>query len=157
MEDLSQYDGDYESAVAPSFGDVPQGTYQAAIERATIEPSKFSNHPDFKLMCRIMSGKQQRKCLFIKQSFDPAKIKWLKATIASLDLEPRIERASEIRERLRDMTGRVLEIGVKHTPKDDGSGEVWVNCSVKQFVCWKDQAIEQMNASLDANGDEIPF
>jgi hypothetical protein len=157
MTDLRQYDDDYENATAPSFGDVPPGTYQACIERATIEPNKYSSHPDFKLMCRIFSGDQQRKCLFIRQSFDPEKIKWLKATVGSLELDPPVTRASEIGDRLHDMIDRILEIEVKHTPKDDGSGENWVNSNVKRFVCWKAEGIEAMNANLDANGDEIPF
>jgi hypothetical protein len=152
---LDQYDQDYEQAEAPSYGDVPAGTYQAWVERAWVDQSDWKDHPDFKLQCRITSADHKGNCIFPSQSFDPEYIKHLKGCINALELDPPITRPSEIRERLEDMLDRVLQIKVVHTKGKNREGEevTYVNAYVQRFICMR---------QVDAGGgqgsdDEIPF
>jgi hypothetical protein len=155
-DDLGQYDADFENAESPSFGDVPPGTYQAWVERAWIEKRDGAFHPDFKLQCRVVGGEFAGKCLFPSQSFGPDYIKYLKGCLASMDLEPPIKRASEIRHRLDDMLDRVLEIKVVHKKGDD---RTFINYYVQRFIGWKDGggAPASAPAPSGAPNDEIPF
>ena len=138
MTDLSQYDDDYEKAETKSYGDLPEGTYQAWVERAWIDTPEWAFHPELKLQCRVI-GERAGAVLFVQQSFDPEWIHHLKSTVATLNLEPPVTRASEVGERLEEMLYRVLTIKVVHKPSKKDPEKKFVNCYVQGFVGMKQE------------------
>jgi hypothetical protein len=154
MTNMAKYDEEYQNAEAPKYGLIPAGKYQAWIEKAYIDYPEWSEHPQLKLECRIMSGDYHGKVLFVQQSFDPGFIQYLKATIEAMELDPEVKSASEIEDRCVEMLYRVMEIRVVHKPNKKDPSTPHVNCYVQRYIGMRD---ELMGADGDPELDELPF
>jgi hypothetical protein len=133
-EDLADYDDDFRDAPEPEnvFRDVPVGTYQAYVERATIEPpNQWSDHPRLKLVCKILSGEYQGAALFPDGSFDPEYIQYLKALTVKMGFD--FKSAGEIADSLDLMLDRVLEIAVVKRKSDPTKTNHYVNRFIRML------------------------
>jgi hypothetical protein len=145
--DLAEYDEAFDDAPMPGggFRTVPNGTYQAVVERALVDHPEWSDYPRLSLTCNIINGDYSGCKLFPNQSFNPDYIHFLKGTLVKMGFDPP-PRPSEIRGCLASMYGRVLEIYVAEKKPDQKYANVYVNSFVRM-----------MDEPTGHNGSDIPF
>ena len=152
--DLSQYDDAWDEAETQTYGEVAPGNYSAWIERATIEFPEWSSHEQLSLQLRIIGGEYANQCVFVRQSFDPEYIHFVKSAVAAMQLDPPVKSAGEITSRLEDMLDRVMVVKVVHKPSKNDPEKMFINTYIQSFVGMKD---ELMQESSEAQLDKLGF
>lgn len=145
--ELAEYDDAFDEAPMPEggFREPPKGTYQAVVERAVVDHPEWADFPRLQLTCNIIVGDYSGCKLFPNQSFNPKYIQYLKGTLVKMGFDPP-PRPSEIRGRLEEMIGSVLELFVAAKKE----GQKYANVYVNGLVRAKGEPTGQ-------DGDDIPF
>jgi hypothetical protein len=117
---LSQLDEDFRTAEPDSAGgdfeSVPDGSYQAVIEKVELRNSSKGN-PMLTLMLRILGPRHANRVLWRNIVFTQNSVKYAKADLCTCGLA--LANLSELRSRLTDLLDVKLEI----TKKTKGDNE----------------------------------
>lgn len=113
--DLSQFDEEFTSAKEAERGaNVPDGRYKVLVDRVEITKSKKTSQPMLKWELRIVEGEHANRKLFrnnmlaTKENFS-----WLKADLKVVQLNPPLEKISDLPKRLNELLDVALEVQVK--------------------------------------------
>lgn len=126
-----EFDDSFDKAEAEDgFRDVPTGTYQVYVDRATFEVPTYEQegYPSLQLTCKIIKGDYSGSCLFPKAGVNPDYIHHLKSMLVKMGYETP-PKPSQISGELTGMLNRILEVFV--TKKNDKG---FSNCYVNSFV-----------------------
>ena len=118
--DLAYLDDEY-NQVTPAerqeFDDIPNGRYQAYVDKVALTRSK-ANNPMLKWELVIIAGPFKRRRLFRQNLLvTPENLRWLKADLQTAGLT--LTRLSELKEHLNELLNVVLDINVR----TKGSGD----------------------------------
>jgi hypothetical protein len=129
--EMEEFDKSFDDAEEPEdgFREVPEGTYQAYVDRAVFDQPDWADYRRLQLTCKIISGPYEGATVFPSANVNPDYIKYLKAMLIKMGMDP-VPRPSEILGRLPDMLNRILEVYV--AKKKEGSK--YANCYVNRFV-----------------------
>lgn len=126
-----EFDDSFDNAEAKDgFRDIPTGTYQVYVDRATFEVPSYEQegYPSLQLTCKINEGKYSGSCVFPKESVNPDFIHHLKSMLVKMGYAAP-PKPSQIGAELSGMLNRVLVVFV--TKKNDKG---FSNCYVNSFV-----------------------
>jgi hypothetical protein len=106
FRDLDDFNDDYNNADLPdSKGEeIPDGTYNAFIERAELTRTRETNKPMLKLMFRVMDGPSRGRCAFKNTVIERDRIQYLKLDLTRMGIE----------------AARLSELPSKHEENQDG-------------------------------------
>lgn len=153
MTDLNQYNDAWDEAQVKRFGNVAPGTYQASVEEARISHPEWMEHPQLSLKMKVMQGEWAGSGFYCQNSFDPARIGFLKSAVAAMGLKPPIKAAGEVESRCEDMLGRVLTVKVVHNDNPNNPEKPYVNVYIQNFIGMKDDLMAEMGeGELDKLG-----
>lgn len=116
--DLAQFDDDYASAPVEEreFEDVPDGKYQAKVEKVELTKAQSSGNPMLKWTLKILGPRCAGRLLW-RNSVMASKenLKWLKTDLHTCGVD--LEKLSELPNRLGDLLDVTLEV-TKRTKGD---------------------------------------
>ncbi len=119
--DLAQFDEEFdqiEPAEKKEFDPVPNGRYQAKIDKVYLDRSKTSSNLMLKWELVIISGQYQGRRLFRNNMLATKEnISWLKTDLATAGVV--LERTSNLPNRLGDLLDVVLEVSVRNRKEGD--------------------------------------
>lgn len=105
--DLSSFDGEFETADAPSYDEVPDGKYQVKIQTAKLESSQKGD-PMIKFDLVVISGSQAGRHIFKNSVITQASLPYVKGDLKTLGLE--LAKFSELAGRLDELLDKTLEV-----------------------------------------------
>ena len=112
--DLSRFDNDFRAeplGERPEFTPLPDGRYQAVIERVDLTQSQASGNPRLYWVLRIVGPNHQGKVIGKGQTITANSLKWVKQELHVCGVDP--EPFSDLPNLLENMTGTELEITKK--------------------------------------------
>lgn len=119
--DLAQFDeefGQIEPAEKKEFEPIPNGKYQAKIDKVYLDRSKTSSNLMLKWELVIISGQYQGRRLFRNNMLATKEnISWLKTDLETAGVV--LERTSDLPNRLGDLLDVVLEVSVRNRKEGD--------------------------------------
>lgn len=156
--DLSSHDDAYDLAepkMGGEFDRVPDGTYQARIDKVYIEPNQARTMPVLKWEFVVLAGEHEgsRVKKFSGLPKDPEILGWVKGDLAKCGLK--LERFSHLPARLKELLDIPVEIYVQTKPDKDGKPRqnVYINSR------WNPVDSEQAGRNYQAPPpeDDVPF
>lgn len=119
--DLTQFDEEYkqvEAAEKENFDPVPNGKYQAVIDKVYMAKSKNSGDPMFTWELVIISGKFKNRRLFRNNMIVTREnLSWLKTDLETVGIV--LEKVSDLPNRLNEFLDIVVEVSVKNRKEGD--------------------------------------
>ncbi|MBI5787822.1 MAG: DUF669 domain-containing protein [Candidatus Schekmanbacteria bacterium] len=120
-EDLSKFDDEYDH-IAPAekkeFDQVPNGRYQAKIDKVHLERAKSTKATMLKWELVIISGQYQNRRLFRNNMLATKEnISWLKTDLATAGVV--LVKNSDLPKRLNELLDVVLEVSVRNRKEGD--------------------------------------
>jgi len=108
--DLSAFDDDFEAAEAPDFEEVPDGKYQARINKAQLAESSAGD-PMIKWDLVVISGAHEGRHIFKNSVITRKSMPFVKGDLTKLGLQ--LQRISDLPKRLPDLLDKKLEVTVR--------------------------------------------
>lgn len=105
--DLSAFDEEYEEAEAPSYEEVPDGKYQARVDRVELGQSQ-NGDPMLKWNLLVLSGQHAGRRIFKNSVITHKSLPFVKGDLQTLGL--RLSRFSELPDHLGALLDRALEV-----------------------------------------------
>lgn len=162
---LSQFDDAYEQAEEVGFTELPDGKYQARIERAAIEPNKTTGELmlvwEFEIATGEYQGKMVRKLSTIRDETLP----FIKTDFSRLGKQ--FEKFSMLETYLPEVLDLVVNIELKHG-KPNSEGRSYQNIYINKVV-GKQEAAKSTSKGKDKktatlseynsadNSNDLPF
>jgi hypothetical protein len=119
--DLAQFDEEFdqiEPAEKKEFDPVPNGKYQAKIDKVYLDRSKTSNNLMLKWELVIISGKYAGRRLFRNNMIATKEnLSWLKTDLGTAGLT--IQKTSDLPNRLGELLDVVVEVSVRNNKEGD--------------------------------------
>jgi hypothetical protein len=146
--DLATFDDDFGSAEVEDrdFDDLPDGKYQAIVERVELTRAKTSGNPMLKWTLKILGSKYKGRKLWRNNVMaSKENIKWLKQDLYTCGLE--LQKLSD----LPDNLDKLLDITVEITKKSRGENEnIYIN---RRIVI----AADDGDTNEDGDVNIVPF
>ena len=121
--DLADFDKEYaetEAAEKKEFEPLPNGKYQARIDKVCLDKSKNTEELMLKWELVVISGKYQNRRLFRNNMIASSdNLKWLKADLETIGIT--LEKVSDLPNRLKDFLDIVVQVSVRN--RKDGEKE----------------------------------
>lgn len=149
MAMLEERDGDWQEREEPSFGDIPDGKYNAKIDSATVNKAKSSGRLQVSWVIKIAEGDLVNRTIFKHDGLDnPQSMGYFSQGINRLG-EDVPESLTEIPAMIEGLVGTFCEITLK--TKNDNQ-----NCFFNKAV--DDDAIDagELDEVPEENGDDDP-
>lgn len=108
--DLSAFDDDFEAAKVPDFEEVPDGKYQARINKAQLAESNAGD-PMIKWDLVIISGPQEGRHIFKNAVITRKSMPFVKGDLTKLGLQ--LKRISDLPLHLSEALDKKLEVTVR--------------------------------------------
>jgi hypothetical protein len=142
--DLSEFDEEYASAEVEerSFEAIPDGKFQAQIDRIELTHSKTSGNPMLKWALKILGPTHEGRLLWRNNVMASAEnVKWLKGDLHICGLE--LEKLSDLPDNLE----KLLDVKLEITKRTRGDNE---NIYLNRRIMTDDIPEENLD-------DDIPF
>lgn len=108
--DLASFDEDFAEAEAPDFDEVPDGKYQATINKAQLTTSRNGN-PMIKWDLIVISGKYEGRHIFKNAVITRASMPFIKGDLTKVGLQ--LGKISELPNHLPDLLDKKVEVTVR--------------------------------------------
>jgi hypothetical protein len=108
--DLAQFDEEYAAAEAPAFDEVPDGRYQATVDRVELTASSAGD-PMLKWDLRVISGPHEGRHIFKNAVITPKSLPFVKGDLTRFGLE--MDRLSQLPEHLPSLLDKTVEVSVR--------------------------------------------
>lgn len=115
------------------FDNIAPGVYDAVVTGATFEESKDDKPPRVSWEYTIESGDFENRKIWENNQITEKGVSFLINNLFKLGLE-KPSQISQLPKVLEGALGKNVEITVKHSPKKDGSGGVWVNAYINEVI-----------------------
>ena len=145
----NEFDDDFDNTEAHTgLEQIPPGTYQVRIDRATFEVPDWegAEYPRLNLECKVIGGERAGGMVFPNADCNPEYIKYLKGMLVKLGFNPP-PKPSEISGRLEEMIDMVLEVKVVANKKNPEYPKVYIN----RFVCMFEAGMDDGPANNDVD------
>jgi hypothetical protein len=160
--DLAQFDEEFdqiEPAEKKEFDPVPNGRYQAKIDKVYLSRSKTSGNAMLKWELIVISGQHQGRRLFRNNMLATKEnIKWLKADLTTVGIV--LEKTSDLLNRLNEFLDIVVEVSVRNRQEGDKEFQnVYLNKKLDMDVPEKFQKGSQTQGYQHAgkSAADLPF
>ncbi len=122
MPDLSMFDDAYASATPPEkqsqHDSVPDGKYQAEIEKFELVETQKNKTPMLKITLRIIAGEHSPRCVFKNSVIQSNTLDFVKRDLMTLGYSGKISELNDPSVRM-GFVGKKLEIGLKTKDCDE--------------------------------------
>ena len=119
--DLAAFDDEYkgtEAAEKKDFEPVPNGRYQAKIDKIYLSRAESSGDIMLKWELLIISGKYEGRRLFRNNMIaTPDNLSWLKTDLKTIGII--LEKTSDLPNRLEEFLDIVVQVSVRNRKEDD--------------------------------------
>lgn len=143
---LANYDDDFAKAEAVEFSPLPDGTYQAKVQRAYLEPNKKTGKLSFRIEFEVCAGQYQGRKAFYFKAINQKSIPYLKIDLQRLNIEPK--RLSDMEDYFPSLLDKVVEIYLK-TGKPDATGKTYQNTYINKML--------EKAPTESINTEDLPF
>lgn len=146
---LKQFDEEYAAAEVVDYAELPDGKYQARIERAAMEP--FGQNGDVMLVWEfeIVTGEQMGKTVRKLSTVKPGYLQYIKRDFLRLNIQ--LEPFSKLEECLPDVLDLVVNIELKHG-KPNSEGKSYQNIYINKVVGRAEKQTATQSAVETAKG-----
>ena len=131
-EELAAFDAEFDAAEAPAdFSEpIPDGTYQARVDKVSIE--KRGGYVMLRWNLRIMSGSFDNRVLFKTSFIAKGRMGFLKVELSRCGLV--LENLHDLPDHLEDLLDVVVEVQQKASKNMDKNGDPYVNVYINRMV-----------------------
>lgn len=128
---LSEFDEAYEQAEEVGFTELPDGKYQARIERAAIEPNKKTGELMLVWELVIVTGDYEGKTVRKLNTIRNETLSFIKTDFSRLNVQ--IEKFSKLESYLPEVLDLIVNIELKHG-KANAEGKSYQNIYLNKVV-----------------------
>lgn len=125
---LREFDQGYDVAEEVGFTELPDGKYQARIERAAIEPNKNTSELMLIWEFEVATGEYQGKMVRKRNMIKDETLSFIKTDFSRLNIQ--LERFSMLEGYLPEALDLIVDIELKHgRPNDEGKSyqNIYIN------------------------------
>lgn len=148
---LKELDADWKGTEAAenTGSSLPDGKYQAAIEKAQLLTTKTDDRPYLGLYLTVLDGLQKGGHAFVNHFLEKDRLPYLKKDLQTLGFE--LGALSELENELPHMLGLVVDITVK-TSESKKDGKSYTNTYINRLAGSTTQ-----NMAAGAENSRVPF
>lgn len=145
--DLSMFDDEFDKTVLPDFDRIPDGRYQAYVDRVAVEVNDYGE-PRLVIELVIVSGPQEGRRAFYSSTFTDKRLHYIKKDLTILGICP--PKLSRLEEYLPQALDLVCDVTIK-TSKPTDEGKTYQNTYINKVVG------SRSALTSDRAADRVPF